>query len=575
MIDQPAAQGPARPDVRRQALPPAGRLRSRARNVSPATKAGFGFFIRVFALLSVLITLWILATPLMAYPDEPAHTIKAAAVARGQFFPGPGESYGNGIHVQVPSYIANVDSQRCFAFLKEMPAGCAPDIPLGDTYTTIGVTSAGLYNPFYYWFVGLPSLFMSGAPAIFAMRIVSGLMSAAFYAAGFTALSRLRHPKWPMVAAAVATTPMVFFLATGVNPNSLEVAASMAAFCGLVSVLENSSQLHLARPGILAVGVSAATLANTRNVSLLWLLCGAIVACLFFRGADIVAIFRNRLLLIVAGLSAIGVALGVIWNFIMLTAPPSAGEAPAGISNAVEGLRPSNAFATMLDRSFDFVNQYIGVAGWLDAPVPQAVLMFWNMLLIALLLMVFLMRPARLQLGFWAAIGMLAVVPALVQAALVTSSGFIWQGRYSLPLFAIAVISAGLALRFRKFPANLIGRRVTKILLWATCAAHVYGFVYILRRYVVGIPDFANWLVMFTKPDWQPPLSWEVLTLLFAGALVVAAAQLYRFLYPGLPFLPVPVIRALSWAARRPATAAAGQPGRQATRESAERQRVE
>lgn len=572
MIDQPAAQGPTRPDVRKQSLPRAGGLRSRTRNVSPATKAGFGFFIRVFALLSALITLWILATPLMAYPDEPAHTIKAAAVARGQFFPGPGESYGNGIHVQVPSYIANVDSQRCFAFLKEMPAGCAPAIPVGDTYTTIGVTSAGLYNPFYYWFVGLPSLFMSGAPAIFAMRIVSGLMSAAFYAAGFTALSRLRHPKWPMVAAAVATTPMVFFLATGINPNSLEVAASMAAFCGLVSVLENSRQLHLARPGILAVGVSAATLANTRNVSLLWLLCGAIVACLFFRGADIVAIFRNRLLLIVAGLSAIGVALGVIWNFIMLTAPPSAGEAPAGISNAVEGLRPSNAFATMLDRSFDFVNQYIGVAGWLDAPVPQAVLMFWNMLLIALLLLVFLMRPARLQLGFWAAIGMLAVVPALVQAALVTSSGFIWQGRYSLPLFAIAVISAGLALRFRKFHANLISRRVAKILLWATCAAHVYGFVYILRRYVVGIPDFANWLVMFTKPDWQPPLSWEVLTLLFAVALVVAAAQLYRFLYPGLPFFPVPVIRALRWAARRPATAAVGN---QASKEPAERQRVE
>lgn len=572
MIDHPTTRGPARRDVPKQARPSAGRLRARAHNVSPATKAGFGFFIRVFALLSALITLWILATPLMAYPDEPAHTVKAAAVARGQFFPGPGESYGNGIHVQVPSYIANVDSQRCFAFLKEKPAGCAPDIPLGDTFTTIGVTSAGLYNPFYYWFVGLPSLFMSGAPAIFAMRIVSGLMSAAFYAAGFTALSRLRHPKWPMAAAAVATTPMVFFLATGINPNSLEVAASMAAFCGLVSVLENSRQLHLARPGILAVGVSAATLANTRSVSLLWLLCGAIVACLFFRGSDIVAIFRNRLLLVVAGLSAVGVAFGVIWNFVMLTAPPSAGLAPAGISNAVEGLRPSNAFVTMLERSFDFVNQYIGVTGWLDAPVPQGVLMFWNMLLIALLLMVFLMRPARLQLGFWAAIGMLAVVPAIVQAALITSSGFIWQGRYSLPLFAIAVISAGLALRFRKFHANLISRRLTRILLWATCVAHLYGFVYVLRRYVVGIPDFANWLVMFTKPDWQPPLSWEVLTLLFAVALVVAASQLYHFLYPGLPFLPARMTRALRWAAHRKATTAVDH---RTTLESGERPRIE
>jgi len=126
--------------------------------------------------------------------------------------------------------------------------------------------------------------------------------------------------------------------------------------------------------------------------------------------------------------------------------------------------------------------------------------------------------------------------------------------------------------RFRKFHANLISRRLTKILLWATCAAHVYGFVYILRRYVVGIPDFANWLVMFTKPDWQPPLSWEVLTLLFAVALVVAASQLFRFLYPGLPFLPVPVTRALSWAARRKATAAVDQ---RTIRESAEGQHID
>ncbi|MCX2746525.1 DUF2142 domain-containing protein [Arthrobacter sp. MI7-26] len=502
----------------------------------------------------MLITLWTLATPLMAYPDEPAHTIKAAAVARGQFFPHPGESFGHGVHVQVPSYIANIGSQSCFAFTKEKPADCSPDIPLDDTYTTIGVTSAGLYNPLYYWLVGLPSLFMSGAPAIFAMRIVSGLMSAAFYAAGFTALSRLRHPKWPTVAAAMATTPMVLFLASGINPNSLEVAASMAAFCGLVSVLENSRQLHLARPGILAVGVSAATLANTRNVSLLWLLCGAIVACLFFRGSDIAAIFRNRVLLIVAGLSSLGVALGVIWNFVMLAAPPSAGEAPAGISNAVEGLRPSNAFVTMMDRSFDFVTQYIGVAGWLDASLPQAVLMFWNMLLIAILLMVLLMRPARLQLGFWVAIGMLAVVPALVQAALVTSSGFIWQGRYSLPLFAIAVISAGLALRFRKFKSNLSSRSLTKILLWAAWAAHVYGFVYILRRYVVGLPDSANWLMMLNNPSWQPPLSWEGLTLLFALSLVIGANYLYRFLHPSAQFLPQRLTGALNWLTRRRGT---------------------
>ena len=341
MIDATEAERPS-PTGSAQGARPGRKARRFA--LPPATRGGTGFFLSVFGLLSVLITLWILATPLMAYPDEPSHTIKAAAVARGQFFPGPGESYGHGVHVQVPSYIANVQSQMCFPFQVTKPAGCAPAIPLDDNDLTIGVTSAGLYNPFYYWLVGLPSLFMSGAPAIFAMRIVSGLLSAAFYAAGFTALSRLRHPKWPLVAATIATTPMVLFLASGINPNSLEIAASMAAFCGLVSVLENSRQLHRARPGILTVGIAAATLANTRNVSLLWLLCGAIVACLFFRRADIVAIFRNRVVLVVTALATVGIVLGVAWNFLMFgRLPPPVKPRPGSPTSMARCVRTTRS----------------------------------------------------------------------------------------------------------------------------------------------------------------------------------------------------------------------------------------
>jgi hypothetical protein len=506
--------------------------------LSPDTRAGLRFFLPVFAIFSALITLWILATPLMAYPDEPAHTVKAAAVARGQFFPSPGESYGHGVHVQVPSYIANIQSQTCFAFFKDRTANCAPDIPMDDVLPAIGVTSAGLYNPVYYWIVGLPSLVLSGAPAIYSMRIVSGLLSAAAYAAGFTALSRLRRPKWPIIAATAATTPMVIFLASGINPNSIEVAASMAAFCGLVSILESSKELHRARPGILIVGVAAITLANTRNVSLLWLFCGGVTAFLFFKRTNVAAIFRNKLVLVVGGITAIGLALGIAWNFLMLTAPASAGDAPLGISNFAGEVRPYNAFLTMIDRSFDYASQYIGVAGWLDAPMPQGVIMFWNMLLVGLLLLVFTVRPYRAQLGFWVALAMLVTVPALVQAAIVNTSGYIWQGRYSLPIFMIAMISAGLALRSKPLyncsPPQTFGR----ILILAMCVAHLYGFVTVLRRYVVGLTDFGNWQTMFTVPSWQPPLSWEVLSALFALTLLVGASRLFTYIFPSQELVP-------------------------------------
>lgn len=502
------------------------------------TSAATGTFLRITGLLAFLMVLWSLATPLMAYPDEPVHTIKAAAVARGQIFAEAGKSFGHGVHVQVPSYIANLQSQTCFTFQRDKPAGCAPGIPTDDNYLTIGVTSAGLYNPMYYWIVGFPSLFMSGAPAIFAMRIVSALLSALFYAAGFTALARLRHPKWPIVTAAVAMTPMVYFLASGINPNSLEIAATMAAFCGFLVVLENSNQLAVVRPAVITVGLSSIALANTRSVSLVWLLCAVIVACLCYRWQDVKAIFRNKLVLLTVGITSIGVFLGLLWNVWMLNAPPSAGAAPLGISNATGDIPSYRAFLTMLDRSFDFVAQYIGVMGWLESSLPQGVFMFWNMLLILILLFVFLIRRWRLQLAFLIALAMLVLVPSAMQAVLVSSVGFIWQGRYSLPLFLIAVISAGMTFRFRHFPRGRPAESMTRLFLWGAVLAHVYGFLYVLRRYVVGIPDYGNWQTMITVPGWQPPLTWEGLTILYAAALLIAAHMLFGYLFPGRTFLP-------------------------------------
>jgi hypothetical protein len=349
-------------------------------------------FFRVFALFALLASLWALATPLMAYPDEPSHTIKAAAVARGQFMVQEGQSYGHGVHVQVPSYIANLSAQTCTAFKKEVTASCAPAIPTDDNYLTLGVTSAGLYNPMYYWLVGLPSLVLTGTPALLGMRIVSALLATAFLAAGLTALTRLKRPKWPVAAGAVALTPMVFFLSSGINPNSLEVAATMAVFCGLLVCLENSRQLSRVKPAIVTVGISAAVLANTRNVSLVWLLVAFVVAVSFYGLRRLWNLFRDRRVLTAIAFIVVGMGLGMLWIVLMLFAPGSTAAAPEGISNLVEGVPPHQAFLTMLDRAFDFVAQYIGVMGWLEAPAPQAVIQFWSMLLILALLVPFTAR---------------------------------------------------------------------------------------------------------------------------------------------------------------------------------------
>lgn len=497
-------------------------------------------FIRLFLLFAVLGTLWALATPLMAYPDEPSHTIRAAAVVRGQIVVEPGQSFGNGVHVQVPGYIANLEAQKCFAFYRDRTADCSPEIPTGDNFDAIGVTSAGTYNPMYYWVVGLPSLVMSGAPAIYAMRIVSVLFSAIFYAAAFVALTRLRKPKWPIVAATIAITPMVLFLASGINPNSIEIPATMAAFCALLAVLDNSDRLRQMLPAIVTVGAATAVLANSRSVSLVWLLCGVVIAALFYRWRNIKKLFANRYVLVTIGLASVGVALGLLWMVVSMNAPASTGTAPEGIVNPAPNVAPYQAFLTMLDRTFDFIPQYIGVVGWLDTPVPQGVTAFWSMLFVATFLLPVLARPRKLFWVMLVALLALAIVPAMLQASLITTVGFFWQGRYSMPLVLIAFVSAGMAWRTHQYPSGRRSRSIARVLIIAVVIAHVSSYLYILRRYVVGIIDISTWQTMLSHPSWQPPLGWILLSVLYTAVLVVAAQRFFAYLYPGHILLRLP-----------------------------------
>ncbi len=69
---------------------------------------------------------------------------------------------------------------------------------MDDNYLTIGVTSAGLYNPMYYWIVGLPA-FPDRSPGIIGMRIASALLWHRFLAVGMTALRSSGTPngRWP------------------------------------------------------------------------------------------------------------------------------------------------------------------------------------------------------------------------------------------------------------------------------------------------------------------------------------------------------------------------------------------
>lgn len=491
-----------------------------------------------FLLIGALSTLWALASPLMSVPDEPAHTIKAAAVARGDLLGVPGAGQGDAATVTVPAYIAAMDAQTCYAFQPAVTADCAP--PVGeDTTPVTATTTAGNYNPLYYFVAGLPTLFAAGAPAVYGMRIISALLCSAFLAMTFAATAKFPKPGWPFAAAAVGLTPMVLFLNGAVNPNALEIGAAASFFLNLCAVFQAGDRLAGARANIVFVGISGAVLANTRPLSLLWIALAAVAALLIYGFKPLLAVLRNWLGLAMTLLIGAGCAAALWW---LVTA-----DSLRSLTGTPTGLTPGDAFLAMLENGLDYGTGWTGRMGWLDTNLPNGIHFLWYVMMGAVLLAGLSARPLRARLAPVVLALSLMVVPAVLQAQVIAELGWIWQGRYVLALVLVTLLCCGTVMRNSALPSGPQARTVARLLIGLTVFAHLYAFVFSLRRYVAGLTGVPEWELMFMGPAWQPPVPWQALAAVYLALLVVGGTALYRLLYaaslPGAAMAEQPAVQ--------------------------------
>lgn len=477
----------------------------------------------IFILLSLLTTLWALATPLMSAPDEPAHAVKAAAVARGQFSANTSGNQSEALTVTVPGYVAALGAQTCMAFKPDVTGACAPPIESGNRNPTSAQTTAGNYNPLYYLVVGMPSRVLSGEPAVYAMRILSGLMSSFFLTVAFLAAARLRRNKWPIVASVVALTPMVLYLSGSINPNSLEIVTTAAFFLCLCVVLENFKALSSVRIPLVAVAISGVVLANTRALSLIWLGLAVIAAVIVFGWRPLVAVLRDKLGLAMVAVTILGCVAGLAWLLLA--------DSFKSLGGAASLTTPDQAIATMVDRTFVYVLEYIGFIGWLDTPAPQFAQIYWHFAFVAVLLGGLTCRSVRARWAIFMVLTAIIVLPPILQAQVIEELDYIWQGRYLLALVVLLFLLCGVAMRDQPFRRSLTARAIGRWLVGAGIAAHFYVFVYVLRRYTVGLlPNHTNWTEM-GDPAWQPPLTWQVLAVAYLLTLAIGAVLIYLHLF--------------------------------------------
>jgi len=469
-------------------------------------------FLPAFILLSALSVLWALASPIFSSPDENAHATKAIAQVHGEVI---GKQV-KGVHgqvVQLPDDYRYSTELLCFAYHPDRPADCGVELGAPDGTPFFG-TWVGAYNPVYYYVVGWPSLVLGGAPGLYAMRIVSALFSSLFLAWAIQTAVTSRRGRWMPAAIVFLASPMILYMAGSVNPQGLEIASAAALWVGLVRLLERpvrADRFELSRPYLwVVVAFSAAMLASARALGPLWVVV-VVVFCFAYAGPKPSwALISRRSSWVPIGLIAVAGAFSILWTLAggSLSGQATKQDAPLAGGTFIQGVR------LMLRETPDFIQQAVGVFGWLDTDLPLAA---YTTFFVAFSLLAAL---GALATGKRGAITMASLViaaiaiPVLVQAYSVHQTGLIWQGRYgiflylAIPIFAGLLLSSGAARR-----VAFLSVRVTAVvssLLWVFAVA---TFVVVLRRYVVGAGTPITHMI--TAPQWQPPLGWVVLVALF------------------------------------------------------------
>ena len=482
---------------------------------SSAHKASLRSLLRLWALatliLFTLVGVWSLSTPIGSVGDEPSHIVKAAGTLRGQLLGTDVASNPNPAlrQYELPAPFAAL-TRPCYSKRLSIPAGCAPPLTT-STKTVPALSYVARYPPAYYALVGLPTLFGSSLWTMYFMRLVSALASSVMLGLAFAVAATWSRSRLLTVGIALASTPLVIYYASVVNPNGLEIAASIGAWtCLLVA-----STMDDAPPNALlacAAG-SLAVLEVTRTLSVFWAVL-AVLTAVALAPQRWRALWRRVWLRWAAlGLGLVAV-LSVTWVVLAKSTETAAGKPyPSHLSHL-------SVLAFDLGRfggAHGYLQQLIGVTGWLELPTPAVTDAFWiagagGLWLLGLAL------GRRLEIAVFLLVPVFMVVfPIALNVDHDHDLGFIWQARDGMPLFVAVPILASLVVSRR---TQLDRSRFPLVVASCTALGLAAASFVVIRRYTVGLAGTINPFAHVAR-GWSTPIP---LLLLFAIELVALVA---------------------------------------------------
>jgi hypothetical protein len=453
----------------------------------------------------VLHLAWSAASPLFGAPDEGAHVIRAAAIARGQLAGTDVLSaYGWESRVRVPASFEQMARQAgCFVFQPAVTPRCVSRAPL-ERRIRPAPTAMGRYPPLYYLIVAPVTRISTTRPGVYLMRVLGAIVCAAFLASALASAQLLGA--WAVVGVAAAITPMVLYFGAVVNANGLEIAGAVCLWATMTAIARGPGP----EPRLVAVATIAfVVLANTRGLSLPMAIVAVVAPLLTATRERVVEIIASRAARIGGGVALAGTVAAVVWiGFV--------GRIPQD-----KNVPTHFTIGEGLGRTWRIFEESIAWFGNSEAR-DLASIVIWAAVWGLLLLVALRIGSIRDGLVLVGVVLLAIAVPIAVSLAHPAPVFTTWYGRYGLALWVgLPVLAGGIV---SSSPPRHTGLAVGAI---ATGLAygHISAFATAAHRYVVGS---GGPRLYFLHPVWSgivPPVVLLVVVSLAYAAFAAAVAR--------------------------------------------------
>jgi Predicted membrane protein (DUF2142) len=384
--------------------------------------------------------------------------------------------------------------------------------PTGSHRTAI---SNGRFPPTPYGVLGLPSLINEGSAGVYLMRILGAALCGALFASALLSLREARTPWLAMTGLALALTPMVFFVGSLVNPSGLEIAGGVAFWASGVVLVGKAREGAVDGRIVARTAIGAAVLVLARPLGMVWLGVAIVVLALTGTAPAVGRLLRSRVVQVWGGVVLVCIAFELAW----INYYDSLGsKTPPGPS--AEGFTRFEILRETFGTTSPSYREMIGIFGWVDTPAPALTFVLWTAALGGIVVFGIAFTRRRVALAIGALLGLIIVVPAVLEFIEAERFGFGWQGRYTLPLAVGLPILAGFALAQEPAARRLRRGQLTVVIGIAFVVAHFLAFWQNMRRYVVG---YDGPLLFWLDADWSPPIPSVFLLVGYAAALVALA----------------------------------------------------